>query len=70
MSDVTLVLTEDEIISCIKGLEAEISEFDCGEITRGWVTDSLELIDKLNSFLPKDLQQTTFRDYMRDAWGE
>lgn len=70
MGDVTLVLTEDEIISCIKGIQAEISEFDCGEVTRGWVTESLALIDKLNSFLPEDLQQTDFKDYMRDAWGE
>jgi hypothetical protein len=69
MSNVTLVLTEDEIISCIKGLQAEISEFDIGEASRGWVTESLELIDKLNSYLPKDLQRTDYRDYMRDAWG-
>lgn len=56
-------LTKDEISNCINALGAEISEFDCGERSKRWVTENIRLIDKLNGYLPESMQDHTYDDY-------
>jgi hypothetical protein len=65
MKIVWIDLSYEEIQNCIKALGAEISEFDCGERSKGWVTESIELITKLNSYLPESMQDHTYDNYPR-----
>ena len=49
---VTVTLTHDEVGHLIDGLSATISEFDCGEKSKGWVASYEELIKKLRRLIP------------------